>query len=141
MGLSALRAGVRIGQPGAHLCAGIAVDELRARHPAWVADIYTAVIDRLRQLGPIHEDAVNVGVFFKSDRKIAEVRPRVRSVQLLLYLPERVDDPQVTRALATGSDRILHVINLAGPEQVDDQLGQWLELSYDFNTDGVRPEK
>ena len=62
-------------------------------------------------------------------------------MQLLLYLPERVDDPQVTRALATGSDRILHVINLTSPEQVDDQLGQWLELSYDFNTDGVRPEK
>ena len=47
-------------------------------------------------------------------------------MQLLLYLPERVDDPQVTRALATGSDRILHVINLTGPEQVDDQLGQCL---------------
>jgi Domain of unknown function (DUF5655) len=126
----------------AHTCVpGITVDELLARHPAWVADIYTAVIDRLRRLGPIYEDAVNVGVFLKSDRKIAEVRPRVRSVQLLLYLPERVDDPQIARVLATGSDRILHVINLTSPEQVDDQLGQWLELSYDFNTDGVRPEK
>jgi hypothetical protein len=30
------------------------------------------------------------------------------------------------------------VINLTSPEQVDDQLGQWLELSYDFNTDGAR---
>ena len=119
---------------------GITVDELLARHPAWVADIYSAVIGRLRHLGPIYEDAVNVGVFLKSDRKIAEVRPRVRSVQLLLYLPERVDDPRVARVLTTGSDRILHVINLTGPEQVDDQLGQWLEVSYDFNTDGVRPE-
>jgi len=53
-------------------------------------------------------------------------------VQLLLCLLERVDDPQIARALATGSDRILHVINLTSPEQVDDQLGQRLELSYDF---------
>src|SRR5215212_3575416 len=60
----------------AHTCVpGIAVDELLARHPARVADIYTAVIDRLRQLGPIYEDAVDVGVFL--DRKIAEVRPPV----------------------------------------------------------------
>jgi ribosomal protein S27AE len=59
----------------AHTCVpGITVDELLARHPAWVADIFTAVIDRLRQLGPIYEDAVNVGVFLKSHRKIAEVR-------------------------------------------------------------------
>ena len=125
----------------AHTCVpGITVDELLARHPAWVADIYAAVIGRLRHLGPIYEDAVNVGIFLKSDRKIAEVRPRVRSVQLLFYLPERVDDPRVARVLTTGSDRILHVINLTSPEQVDDQLGQWLEVSYDFNTDGVRPE-
>jgi len=27
------------------------------------------------------------------------------------------------------------MINLTGAEQVDDQLGQWLEESYDFNTD------
>jgi hypothetical protein len=71
----------------AHTCVlGIAVDELLARHPAWVADIYTVIIDLLGKLGPIYEDAVNVGVFLKSDRKIAGVRPRVRSVQLLLHL-------------------------------------------------------
>lgn len=119
---------------------GITVDELLARHPAWVADIYSAVIGRLRRLGPIYEDAVNVGVFLKRDRKIAEVRPRVRSVQLLFYLPERVDDPRVARVLTIGSDRILHVINLTSADHVDDQLGHWLEVSYDFNTDGVRPE-
>jgi len=27
------------------------------------------------------------------------------------------------------------MINLTGAEQVDDQLGGWLEESYDFNTD------
>jgi len=27
------------------------------------------------------------------------------------------------------------MINLTGAEQVDDQLGRWLEESYDFNTD------
>ena len=71
--------------------------------------------------------------------QIAKVRPRVRSVQLLLYLPERVADPHVARALATGSDRSLHVISLTRPEQVDDQLGQWLELSYDFDNLSVSP--
>jgi hypothetical protein len=51
----------------AHTCVpGITVDELLARHPAWVADIYTAVIDRLRRFGPIYEDAVNVGVFSRA---------------------------------------------------------------------------
>jgi hypothetical protein len=56
------------------------VEALLARHPAWVADIYSAIIGPLGRLGPVHVDAVNVGIFLKSDRKIAEFRPRVRSV-------------------------------------------------------------
>jgi hypothetical protein len=120
----------------AHTCVpGITVEALLARHPAWVADIYRTLIGRLRSLGPVHEDAVNVGIFLKSDRKIAEFRPRVRSVQLFLCLPERIDDARVVRIMATGADRFFHVINLTSPEQVDDQLGSWLEVSYDFNTD------
>ena len=71
---------------------GITVDDLLARHPAWVAEIYGAVIEHLSSLGPIHEDAVNVGIFLKSDSKIAEFRPRVRSVLLSLYLPYEVTD-------------------------------------------------
>ena len=75
----------------AHTCVpGITVEALLARHPAWVADIYRTLIGRLRSLGPVHEDAVNVGIFLKSDRKIAEFRPRVRSVQLF-SLPARAD--------------------------------------------------
>jgi hypothetical protein len=120
----------------AHVCVpGITVDELLSRHPTWVGEIYAAVLDRLGGVGPVHEDAVNVGVFLKSDRQIAQFRPRVRSVQLALFLPERVEDPRIARWMRTGAHRIVHVINLTSAEQVDDQLGQWLEESYDFNTD------
>ena len=71
----------------AHICVpGITVSDLLNRHPRWVTAIYAAVIEHLRILGPVHEDAVNVGIFLKSDRKIAEFRPRVRSVSLSLYL-------------------------------------------------------
>src|SRR5215203_3445540 len=91
----------------AHTCVpGITVDELLARHPAWVAEIYTAIIDRLRQLGRSMRTRLTSG-FPQERSQIAEVRPRVRSVQLLLYLPERV--------------------------------GQWLELSYDFDNLSVSP--
>jgi hypothetical protein len=120
----------------AHVCApGITVDELLGRHPDWVGEIYTAVIEHLRALGSVHEDAVDVGIFLKSDRKIAEFRPRVRSVQLALFLPDRLDDPRITRSASTGVDRFVHLIKLTAPEQVDDQLQEWLAESFDFNTD------
>jgi Domain of unknown function (DUF5655) len=120
----------------AHLCVpGITVAALLTRHPRWVTEIYTAVIQHLRSLGPVHEDAVNVGIFLKSDRKIAEFRPRVRSVLLSLYLPYELTDARITRMLPVAADRIVHMIKLTGADQVDDQLREWLAEAFDFNTD------
>ena len=74
----------------AHVCApGITVEELLSRHPRWVSDVYTAVIEVLRAAGPVHEDAVDVGIFLKSDRTVAQLRPQVRSVQLWIFLPDQ----------------------------------------------------
>ena len=120
----------------AHVCApGITVDELLGRHPDWVGEIYAVVIEHLQAMGPVHEDAVDVGIFLKSDRKIAEFRPLVRSVQLWLFLPDQREDPRISRSMPTGVDRIVHLIKLTSPEQVDAQLQEWLAESFDFNTD------
>ena len=119
----------------AHVCVpGITVDNLLARHPPWVGQIYGAVSEHLSSLGQIHE-AVNVGIFVKSDRKLAEFRPRVRSVQLSLYLPYELSDARIARTLPAAADRVVHMINLISVDQVDDQLRDWLTEAYDFNTD------
>jgi hypothetical protein len=120
----------------AHECApGITVAELLARHPAWVSEIYDRIISHLTSLGPIHEDAVDVGIFLKSDRKIAEFRPRVRSAQLYLFLPAARESPPVQRSIRTGADRIVHLIKLTSAADIDAELRRWLTESYDMNTD------
>ena len=120
----------------AHVCApGITVEELLSRHPPWVSDVYAAVIDALRAAGPIHEDAVDIGIFLKSDRTVAQFRPLVRSVQLWIFLPERREDERIGRTVTTGADRYVHLIKLTSPEDVDDKLQAWLTESYDANTD------
>ena len=92
-------------------------------------------MDHLSSLGTLHEDAVNVGIFLKSDRKIAEFRPRVRSVLLSLYWPYALTDARFARTLPVAADRAVHMINLTSADQVDDQLREWLSEAYDFNTD------
>ena len=119
-----------------HVCApGITVQELLGRHPAWVAEIYAAVIDALSAAGPVHEDAVDVGIFLKSDRSIAQFRPQARSVQLWIFLPYRLEHERVSRAVATGADRYVHLFKLTSLLEVDENLRAWLTESYDANTD------
>jgi len=110
---------------------GISVDELLARHPPWVAEIYAAVIETVHPLGPVHEDAVNVGIFLKAQRKFAEFRPRVRSVLLWIQLPDEHRLPPVGRIIEAGLT-YAHGVVLTSAGQVDEDVRTLLELAYDF---------
>jgi hypothetical protein len=92
--------------------------------------VYDEIMAHLRGLGPVHEDAVGVGVFLKSDRKLAEVRPRSRDVSLALYLPRPVHDPRISRVLGQGGPRVVHVLLLHAAEDVDDQVRGWLTEAF-----------
>jgi hypothetical protein len=120
----------------AHVCVpGITVATLLSRHPAWVGEIYAAIVAELETLGPFHEDAVDVGIFVKSDRKLAEFRPRVRSARLSLFLPDRLEDSRVAHVLPVAADRFVVGFNLTTAAEVDDQVRRWIDEAYDFNTD------
>jgi Domain of unknown function (DUF5655) len=92
--------------------------------------VYDAILEHLLTLGPVHEDAVSVGVFLKRDRKLAEVRPRSRDVWLGLYLPRPADDPRFSRVLGRSGPRVVHVLALRTADEVDDQVRDWLTEAY-----------
>ena len=101
-----------------------------AERPAWMADAYAAVLEPLRSLGPVHEDAVSVGVFLKAERTVAEFRPKARVVHLVLALPVRVDHERLT-SLRGSASRHIYRLTLRAPEEVDDEVRDWLRLAYD----------
>jgi hypothetical protein len=114
-----------------HTCVpGITVDAAFAGRSPAARAVYDAILAHVRRLGPVHEDAVSVGVFLKSDRKLAEVRPRSRDVWLGLYLPRPVRDPRIARVLGPAGPRVVHVILLRGADDVDDQVRAWLTEAF-----------
>jgi hypothetical protein len=114
-----------------HTCvpAGTVDDSFAGRAPQQRA-VYDAVLEHLLSLGPVHEDATGVGVFLKRDRKLAEVRPRSRDVTLALFLPRRVRHPRITAVYDVGAHRIVHVIPLRAPGEVDDEVRGWLTEAF-----------
>jgi hypothetical protein len=88
----------------------------------------------------VHADAVLVGVFLKSDRKLAELRPKSRWLSCYLYLPREIADPRVARSMRLSAGRlsagrVVNEIKLCTPGDVDDQLLGWLEEAFDEATD------
>jgi hypothetical protein len=80
----------------------------------------------------VHVDAVQVGVFLKHERKLAELRPKARSLELALVLPHDLHDARIARSLRTSADTIVHFIKLTAVGQVDDTLRDWLSEAYDY---------
>ncbi|GIF73221.1 DUF5655 domain-containing protein [Asanoa siamensis] len=115
-----------------HVCvpAGT-VDETFAPHrPEWRL-IFDAILAHVEDLGPVHTDAVRIGVFLKTERTLAEVRPRARAVDLMLVLPHAIDSDRIRRTMRTSADLTTSVVALTNAGQVDDQVRAWLTEAYD----------
>ncbi|MEV0717300.1 DUF5655 domain-containing protein [Asanoa sp. NPDC050611] len=115
-----------------HVCvpAGT-IDETFAPHrPEW-RQVFDAILTHVQDLGPVHTDAVKVGVFLKTDRTLAEVRPRARAVDLMLVLPHEIDSERIRRTMRVSADLIANVVALTEAQQVDEEVRAWLTEAYD----------
>ena len=120
----------------AHVCvpAGT-IDESFAGRPPVQREILDDLLTHLRALGPGQIDAVRVGVFLYSDRKLAEIRPLARSLALIVVPPRPTDHPRIARRMTIGAGRIAHVVKLVTPEDIDDDVRAWLTEAYAAATD------
>jgi hypothetical protein len=115
----------------------LTVEEYFATGPAWERPIFDAVWGHLAALGPVHVEPVSVGVFFKSTRTFAELRPMARWSALSLALPRAVHHPCITRKVQRWAGRYYHVFNLKEPADFDASIRDWLTEAYlaDGDTD------
>lgn len=116
----------------AHVCVpGCTVDEVFTGKPESLRAAYDLIVDLVRTLGPVHEDAVRVGVFLKAESKFAELRPSSRSLSVALALPRVVDDPRLRRPHPASGGRTWHVTRVRSAGEVDGPLRDWLAQAYD----------
>jgi hypothetical protein len=108
----------------------MSLDEYFSTGPARERPIFEAVMDHLDALGPVHVEPVSVGIFLKRSRTFAELRPMVRWEALMFSLPHPVASPKIARRIAGPADRTWFVVNLRGPEDVDDDVRTWLTEAY-----------
>jgi hypothetical protein len=107
------------------------VDDCFAGRPPVQRAIYDEIVAHLAAQGPLHIDAVRVGVFLKSERKLAEVRPNARSLALALVLRRSADDSRISRKIRISGDRTVHFVKLMSLSDVDDQVRACVSEAYD----------
>ena len=109
----------------------MSLEEYLATGPDHERAICEAVIAHLESLGPVHEEPVSVGIFFKRRTKVAQVRPMTKWEALSFVLPRKLSHPRLARKVYSSGSRHHHVVNLRSPDDVDDEVRAWLTEAYD----------
>jgi hypothetical protein len=106
------------------------VEEYFATGPERERPIFDAVMEHLGTLGPVHVEPVSVGIFLKRAQSFAQLRPKQRWVALSFSLPRTVRHPLINRKPIPHGGRYFHVVDLAGPDDLDDEIRSWLTEAY-----------
>ena len=117
-----------------HECApAMSLEEYFSTGPANERPVFEAVMEHLRQVGPVHVEPVSVGIFLKRARTFAELRPMTKWVALSFSLPRPAQHRLITRKVVNYNGHYYHVANVAGPGDLDDDLLGLLTEAY-FNS-------
>jgi Domain of unknown function (DUF5655) len=106
------------------------LDEYFATGPPFERPVFEAVLAHLESLGPVHVEPVSVGIFIKKDGSFLELRPMQKWVALSFPLDRTVEHPRIARKPIVTPSRTFHVVNLRGPEDVDDVVRDWLSEAW-----------
>jgi hypothetical protein len=104
--------------------------EYLATGPPFERAIVEATLDVVADFGPVHVEPVSVGVFLKRARTFAQLRPMTRWETLSFSLHREVRHRSITRKVIAHAGRYHHVVNLRGPEDLDDEIVGWLAEAY-----------
>ena len=116
-----------------HVCIpGTTVDEWFADEPAEHRAIHDRIADHLEALGDVRIEAVAVGIFYKRGRTLAELRGRADHLGLTMILPDSVQHARFSARGAMSGGRVFAKVPLRAPEDVDDQVRDWLTTAWDL---------
>ena len=114
-----------------HECApAMSVEEYFSTGPPFERPVYDAVMAHLGTVGPVHVEPVSVGIFLKRSRTFAELRPMTKWVAVSFSLSRTVQSHRVARKVIDSGRSRYHVVNVAVPDEVDEQLCEWLTDAY-----------
>jgi Domain of unknown function (DUF5655) len=106
------------------------LEEYFSTGPAYERPVFDRVMEHLRDVGPVHVEPVSVGIFLKRSGTFAELRPMKNWVAMSFSLPRPAKHKSFRRKVVNYNGRYFHVANVAGPEDLDEDLLALLTEAY-----------
>ena len=108
------------------------VDEHFSGRSAQVLQIYRRIVDASSALGPVEEDPKKTSIHLNRRVAFAGVQTRKDALILTLKSDRKIADRRVHKTEQTSANRWHFEVKLSDPEEVDDQIRQWIRSSHEL---------
>jgi hypothetical protein len=98
-----------------------------------VRDIYDTIVAVSREFGPVTEEAKKTSIHLNRKSAFAGVQTRREYLILTVKSAVDVDHSRIARREHTSANRWHHEIKLHDASDVDNQLIDWLRVSYEMS--------
>jgi predicted DNA-binding protein (MmcQ/YjbR family) len=101
----------------------------RADH---VRRIYDTIVETSSTLGPVEQDPKKTSIHLNRRVAFAGVQTRKDALILTLKSDRAIKHRRVHKTEQTSANRWHFEVRLSAPEEVDDQIRQWIQGSYEL---------
>ncbi|MEA2162488.1 MAG: hypothetical protein QOK37_615 [Thermoanaerobaculia bacterium] len=108
------------------------VDQHFSGRAGHVRTIYDAILDASSALGPVEQDPKKTSIHLNRRVAFAGVQTRKDALILTLKSDRAVKHHRVHKTEQTSANRWHFEVRLNVPEDVDDQIRQWIRASYEL---------
>ena len=116
-----------------HSCKTVSKKSLFNRRPVYLKDLYHSIYRELEKFGDFREEAVPPDVlFFKTKSTFMAIKVKSKWLDIEFFLDQVEDIPPVKKYLQTSKNRVAHIVSIDDPQEINDQLIDWMRRSYEL---------
>ena len=115
-----------------HSCYTLDLEDHLRNKPEEIGRLINRLISSIESFGPIELNPVKSTIQVKAGATFLSIKPRKDHVELEFQLSEVIEQFPIHHHIQISGKRVLHFLYLSSPEDISDQLIQWLKASYEL---------
>jgi predicted transport protein len=116
-----------------HSCILISKESLFTKRSPELKKLYDKIVKEVNKFGKYREETMKSDViFFKTKSTFLGIKVKKDHLDIEFYLENLENVPPVTKYLQTSKNRVVHLVPIDQPEDINKQLISWIKRSYDL---------
>jgi len=113
-----------------HSCTEIDIDSHFINKSPLLIATFQKLLSEVKKIGMVNISPVKSSIMFKVDSTFCSVKFKKESLVIEFFLDHIEKEPLVIKILQVSQNRIVHIVNLYKPEDVNSKVIKWLKESY-----------